>query len=104
MEEYKEYETAPAIADKWHDNSVIGLCHGCKMPDVPLVLVAQDSSSSNKCKWCAELDNLNYHLKYNGERVKALRKKNDKTPLVVHFAFWIVVAYAIFMIIVSITH
>jgi len=66
---YKQYETAPSIDAKWHDMSLVGLCGYCGMDDSPIVIGDPDFDTHNaKCKWCAELDNLNYHLKFNGIR------------------------------------
>lgn len=68
---YVEYSTAPSIADLWYDHTVVGRCGRCGMDDSPIVVGNQPSHYmyvSPKCKWCAERDNLNYHLKHNGSR------------------------------------
>lgn len=57
---YILYETAQSIADKWHDLKLVGTCGVCGMDDAPIVVTW---SGTDKCKWCAELDNLTHHLK-----------------------------------------
>jgi|KBSMisStaDraftv2_1062788.scaffolds.fasta_scaffold144966_1 hypothetical protein len=64
--EYKQYETAPSIDKKWSDSKLVDVCNKCGMDDAEIVIVGD--TTGNKCKWCAELDNINYHLKYNGVR------------------------------------
>ena len=68
--EYEEYETAARIAEIWNDGNAVGLCEFCGMDDAPIFKLWD---GKHKCKWCAELNNLNYHLEHHG--VRRLRKK-----------------------------
>lgn len=87
---YVTYETHSSIADVWYDRSLVGECSKCGLDDAPLIVpsgAVKDSSGRYmlnehvaiysgdgqvinnpwmdlKCKWCAEKDNINYHLKY----------------------------------------
>lgn len=74
LERYKEYETAPTIDKVWFDHKAIGTCDICGLSDCPVVKM---SSGVTKCKWCAELDNITYHLRYNGTR-RFLSEKNHR--------------------------
>lgn len=88
---YVQYETAESISKKWHDHNLIGLCMECGLSDAPLVIdrrilpesdpegliasyrslrsyMGAPSHVLTKCKWCAELDNITYHLRCNGVR------------------------------------
>jgi len=66
--EYKEYETAPAIAMAWHDSEKIGqTCGDCGCSDAPIAIHTYPYDAP-KCKWCCEFDNITYHLKTNGTR------------------------------------
>lgn len=65
--EYQQYETADSIDCLWHDYSLVGECGFCGCDDAPIV-IKSDPCRKAKCKWCAELDNLNYHLRHNGVR------------------------------------
>ena len=71
--EYIEYSTAPSIADKWHDQELVGLCHVCGLEDAPIVHLLHGYTSMPACKYCMELKNLNYHLEWKTTR-KGKRK------------------------------
>lgn len=70
--EYKQYETAKSIDERWSNEALIGECNVCGCDDCPIVIGGSDgfgiSLSGPKCKWCAERDNLIYHLSTNGTR------------------------------------
>lgn len=130
MEEYKEYETAPAIEDKWRDSTVIGLCGHCGLDDAPIVIPEKETGlrlfsgeeviSRAKCKWCAEKDNLDYHLKYKGSRTKEeIRRRIEPTAVEFLSDIWnwvmdlnvfaragmlLLTAYVIAVFVFSITH
>lgn len=64
VKEYVEYSTASLIALQWYDQESIGIeCGYCGCSDAPIVF-----RNTPKCKWCAEFDNITYHLKHNGTR------------------------------------
>lgn len=69
---YKEYETPSIIARDWHNSKFNGVCGKCGMDDCPILVNRYDSWSfyigPPKCKWCAELDNINRHLATHGVR------------------------------------
>lgn len=84
-EEYKMYESH--FSDIWYDSTKIGLCGDCGMDDSPIAyggapagttktaiiaaineLKDADFHQVARCLYCAELSNLNYHLRYNGTR------------------------------------
>lgn len=73
---YQEYETAPSINERWQDEERIGWpCNYCGLDDCSIVTghpVLDDaffiSISGPKCKWCAELHNINMHLATHGVR------------------------------------
>lgn len=65
--EYVEYGTVKSIADVWDDPEHIGECAECGMSDSAVIRTIWGQL---KCKFCMELSNLNYHLKYNGSRRK----------------------------------
>jgi len=65
--EYKEYSTAQQIDEKWMDANLIGRkCFFCGCSDAQIVM--ETYIGQPKCKWCAEFDNICYHLKMNGVR------------------------------------
>jgi len=83
---YVLYETADSIAEKWNDESLIGYCEYCGMADSPIVIPRKDNSDTKaKCKWCAELDNLTWHIKYNGGVGYSADKEPWKMPDLLSF-------------------
>lgn len=81
LKPYEEYESAAVINERWHDEQRIGWpCNYCGMDDCPIVLGHPGLDNSffirlggPKCKWCAELSNINYHLATHG--VRRLKKE-----------------------------
>lgn len=64
--DYKMYETAPAIADLWHNTEKISKCGDCKLADQPIVTSGFNigfTFTPARCKYCAEFNNLTHHLK-----------------------------------------
>ncbi len=132
MEEYKQYETAPVIADQWRSDPRVGLCDYCGLDDAPIVINHPDDverhkedqqyadniaytnvSLRAKCKWCAEKDNLDYHLKYNGERrmIEINRTLNprlvdvwDSLTVPARVMVLLIAAWILAMLVVSVTH
>jgi hypothetical protein len=66
VQEYKEYSSADIIDRHWMNSDLIGLCGKCGCDDAPIVV--HPYQGAQKCKWCAEFDNITYHLKMNGIR------------------------------------
>lgn len=66
VEAYTEYESAPLIAERWHEQKLVGVCKKCGGDDAPII--STNIEGNDRCKWCAELENLSYHLRYNGTR------------------------------------
>ena len=65
VEEYKEYESALALASGWFSPTV-DLCTECGCDDAPTFDMYL--YGVRKCKWCAEFANITYHLRFNGVR------------------------------------
>lgn len=66
-EKYVQYETANIIDAHWHDEKRIDRCEKCGMDDAPIV-IGHTNRKRKKCKWCAELDSINFHLAHHGVR------------------------------------
>lgn len=104
MEEYKQYETAELIQQNWNEPAAIGdTCTICHLNDAPIVWRAKDGTL--KCKWCAEKDNLDYHLNYNGERRLAKTKSELRlNQIAINVAMVIICVYLCFTFYISMTH
>lgn len=67
--EYVEYESARLLARLWNDPDAIGECSTCGMDDAPILTNKWTSKFVVvECKWCRELNDLNYHLEHKGTR------------------------------------
>lgn len=66
VEAYTEYVSAKLIAEGWHEQKLVGVCKKCGGDDA--AIISTNIEGNDRCKWCAELENLSYHLRYNGTR------------------------------------
>lgn len=77
--DYTEYESAKAIADAWYDQKLAGVCRTCGGDDAPLIHTAIEGNE--RCKWCAEFENITYHLRYNGTRRFLPKEERTAVPV-----------------------